>query len=147
MKEIEQDFIGPTKYLNQRDAPLEIPSDIIKSFFRACDADCDDRLSTDELFRYSEKHQLPFTWDQVNEMFLDAVRGRVVTSEDKRYAPLVLDEIIAAVRGRHRWNTVTKEWEVAYRPTRDYWIIMLQTVSERIFAMPVPRVVPTKIKA
>jgi len=147
MKEIEQDFSGPAKYLNQRDAPLEIPSDIIKTFFRACDADCNDRLSTDELFRYSEKHQLPFTWDQVNEMFLDAVRGRVVTSEDKRYAPLVLDEIIAAVRGRHRWNTVTKEWEVAYRPTRDYWIIMLQTVSERIFAMPVPRVVPTKIKA
>lgn len=63
MKEIEQDFNGPNKYLNQRDAPLEIPSDIIKTFFRACDVDCDDRLSTDELFRYSEKHQLPFTWD------------------------------------------------------------------------------------
>ena len=54
---------------------------------------------------------------------------------------------MAAVRGRHRWNTETKEWEVAYRPTRDQWIIMLQTVSDRLFAMPVPKIVPTKIKA
>jgi hypothetical protein len=40
-----------------------------------------------------------------------------------------------------------KQWEVGYRATRDYWILMLQTVSERIFAMPVPKVVPTRILA
>lgn len=39
MKEIinRGDFQGPPKYLNQRDAPLEIPLDIVKAFFRACD--------------------------------------------------------------------------------------------------------------
>ena len=36
---------------------------------------------------------------------------------------------------------------MTYRACRDYWIIMLQTVSDRIFAMPVPKVVPTKIMA
>ncbi len=36
---------------------------------------------------------------------------------------------------------------MGYRPCRDFWIIMLQTVNERIFAMPVPKVVPTKIMA
>lgn len=51
------------------------------------------------------------------------------------------------MRGRHKWNTAKKEWEVGYRPCRDYWILMLQTVSERIFAMPVPKVIPTRIVA
>lgn len=75
------------------------------------------------------------------------MKGRPVVSEERRGDPLTLDEVAAAVRGRHRWNTATKEWEVAYRATRDSWILMLMTVSERIFAMPVPKVVPTKILA
>ena len=58
-------------------------------------------------------------------MFNDATKGRGVIREEKRGDPLTLDEVIAAVRGRHRWNTESKEWEVCYRPTRDYWIIML----------------------
>ena len=96
---------------------------------------------------YAEKFHLPFTRDDVNEMFHDATKNRAVVYEEKRNAPLTLDEIVAAVRGRHRWNTQTKEWEVYYRPTRDSWIIMLQTVSDRLFSMPMPKVVPTKIRA
>jgi hypothetical protein len=30
---------------------------------------------------------------------------------------------------------------------RDHWIIFLLTVNERLFAMPIPKVVPTKILA
>lgn len=97
----------------------------MKSFFHACDVNNNDRISVDELFVYAEKHQLPFTREQIHEMYLDATKGRAVINEEKRHAPLTLDEVSAAVRGRHKWNTQTKEWEVAYRPTRDYWIIML----------------------
>lgn len=50
IKEISAgDFTGPLKYLNQRDAPLEIPHDIVKSFFVACDTGFDDRVSLEEL--------------------------------------------------------------------------------------------------
>jgi hypothetical protein len=147
MKDIQVGYEGPPKYLNQRDAPLEIPSDVIKAFFRAADVNANERLSIDELFAYAEKHKLPFTKDEITNMFVDATKNRAVVLEKHRNDPLTQDEVISAVRGRHRWNTQTKEWEVAYRPTRDQWIIMLQTVSERLFAMPVPKVVPTKIRA
>jgi hypothetical protein len=51
------------------------------------------------------------------------------------------------VRGRHRWDPVLKRWEVKYRPFRDHWIVLLMTVNQKIFALPVPKLVPTKIKA
>ena len=80
-------------------------------------------------------------------MFNEITSHRSLIHEYHRNNPVTLDEIQAAVRGRHKWNTQTKQWEVTYRPTRDYWILMLQTVGERIFAMPVPKVVPTRILA
>ena len=80
-------------------------------------------------------------------IFEEAVAGRGVIHEKQRYEPLTLDEVCASVRGRHRWNTVTKEWEVYYKPCRDYWIILLKTVQDRLFAMPIPKIVPTKILA
>lgn len=33
MKEIAHEYAGPPKYLNQRDAPLEVPLDVVKKFF------------------------------------------------------------------------------------------------------------------
>ena len=57
------------------------------------------------------------------------------------------DEIAAAVRGRHCWNVHTKEWDIKYRPFRDYWIVLLLTVNPKIFALPTPKIVPTRIKA
>ena len=62
-------------------------------------------------------------------------------------APLSHEEVAATVRGRHRWNPDIKQWEINYRPYRNYWIVLLLTVNKRIFAMPVPRVIPTKITA
>jgi hypothetical protein len=60
---------------------------------------------------------------------------------------LKLDEIAMAVRGRYKWNMHHKCWEVGYREFRDYWIILLLTVNPRLFAMPVPKVIPEKILA
>ena len=97
----------------------------MKTFFRACDTDFDDRLSLDELLAYAEKHRLPLKFEIVAEMFNDIVRGRAVINEKHRNDPLTLDEVMAAVRGRHKWNSDKKEWEVSYKPARDYWIIML----------------------
>lgn len=51
------------------------------------------------------------------------------------------------MRGRHRWNKETKEWEIKYRPYRNYWIVLLLSVNPRIFALPMPKVVPSRIKA
>jgi len=56
---------------------------------------------------------------------------------------LTHEEVAAAVRGRHRWNTQTKEWEIFYRPYRNYWIVLLLTVNKRIFALPLPKIIPT----
>mmetsp|Transcript_1106 Transcript_1106/g.1111 ORF Transcript_1106/g.1111 Transcript_1106/m.1111 type:complete len:81 (+) Transcript_1106:928-1170(+) len=80
-------------------------------------------------------------------MFKEASRGRGITHEHQREAPLTLDEISASVRGRQRWNQKRRQWEVYYKPMRDYWIVLLQTVNPRLFAMPIPKVIPTKIVA
>ena len=78
-------------------------------------------------------------------MFLDATKGRPLIHEKQRYNPLSLEEICAAVRGRFKWDTKSKSWTVGYGPYRDYWIILLKTVNERLFALPVPKIVPSKI--
>jgi len=38
-------------------------------------------------------------------------------------------------------------WEVSYKPYRDYWILILLTVTERLFALQIPKVIPDKISA
>ena len=62
-------------------------------------------------------------------------------------APLTLDEMCATVRGRHKWNIKEKAWGVSYRKMRDYWIILLLTANEKLFAMPIPKIIPTRIYA
>lgn len=48
-------------------------------------------------------------------------------------APLSIADIAAAVRGRHCWDPIKKDWELKYRPYRDYWIYLLLTVNPKIF--------------
>ena len=52
-----------------------------------------------------------------------------------------------AVRGRHQQDPRTKEWGIYYRPYRNYWILLLLTVNDRLFALQVPKVIPDKIKS
>ena len=49
MKDLGPYYQGPPKYLTQRDAPLEIPLEVVKNLFCAMDADIDDRVSLNEL--------------------------------------------------------------------------------------------------
>ena len=62
-------------------------------------------------------------------------------------AGLTLEEVQYAVRGRFSWNADAKEWGVAYKPYRNYWILLLLTVNDRLFALQVPKVVPGKVTA
>lgn len=80
-------------------------------------------------------------------MFEDAILGRGYINEEQRTRPLIHEEVATAVRGRHKWNTQTKEWDISYRPYRNYWIVLLLTVNKRIFALPLPKIIPTKIIA
>lgn len=91
--------------------------------------------------------ELPFEDGAVDRMFADAIKGRGYISEKQRTGPLTQEEIAAAVRGRHCWNTDAKQWEIKYRSFRDYWIVLLLTVNTKIFALPMPKIVPTRIKA
>ena len=43
------------------------------------------------------------------------------------------------------FNRETKLWEVKYRDTRDLWILLLKTISPRVFALPPPKVKSEKI--
>lgn len=43
------------------------------------------------------------------------------------------------------FNRETKQWEVKYRRTRDLWILLLKTISERVFALPPPDIKADKI--
>lgn len=75
-------------------------------------------------------------------MFDEACSGRGYISDKQMKMPLTHEEIAACVRGRHCWDNQKKEWSVKYRPFRDYWIVLLLTVNEKIFALPVPKIVP-----
>jgi hypothetical protein len=68
-------------------------------------------------------------------MFEDAVSYRSIIHEHQRNAPLTFEEISYTVRGRYAWDTERKEWTVSYRKFRDYWILLLLTVNERIFSL------------
>jgi hypothetical protein len=45
MKDLGSSYSGPPKYLQQRDAPLEIPQEIIRKLFFLMDTDMDDKIS------------------------------------------------------------------------------------------------------
>ena len=86
-------------------------------------------------------------------MFDDCISGRGKEgdigglSAALRNAPINTIEIAKACRGRHQWDPQAKRWGIKYGPYRNHWIVLLLTVNERIFAMPMPKVVPSKIKA
>jgi hypothetical protein len=119
----------------------------IRKLCDALDTDFDDRVGIDELKAYVRNKELPFEAGVEERMFEDAIKGRGYINEEQRTRPLSHEEVAAAVRGRHRWNTKTKEWEIYYQPFRNYWIVLLLTVQPRIFALPLPKIVPTKIVA
>ena len=52
MSELMYGFDGPPKYLNQRDAPLEIPVEVVRKLFNAMDVDLDDAINLEELKAY-----------------------------------------------------------------------------------------------
>ena len=149
MKELREsgNFTCPPKYLNQRDTALEIPMECVRRLCDAVDTNYDDRISEEELRAYIVKHELPFEDDIPTKLFNEAITGRGFSTEKQRTAPLSHEEVAACVRGRQKWNSDKKEWEIHYRPFRNYWIVLMLTVNKRIFAMPMPRVIPTKIVA
>ena len=52
MKDLGSSYQGPPKYLTQRDAPLEIPIEVINKLFCMMDEDIDDRINLYELKAY-----------------------------------------------------------------------------------------------
>lgn len=138
-------YNGPPKYLAQREVPLEIPTECIIKLSDAMDDTMDDRISAEEIQEYVDKLQLPFEPGVCEKMFADAIEGRGYINEAQRVGPINHIEIAKACRGRHQWNTERKEWEIKYRPYRNHWIVLLLTVNTRIFALPMPKIVPEKI--
>ena len=147
MRELGPEYEGPPKYLNQRDAPLEIPVDVIKSLFLLMDQDMDDKISMTELLAYVRTSEIPIEEDIVYAMFQDASKNRAIIHEQQWHAPLTFEEIQYAVRGRYAWNIEYKQWGISYKPYRDYWILLLLTVNDRLFSLQVPKIIPSKIKA
>lgn len=119
----------------------------IRRLCDAIDTTFDDRISLDEIKDYVRLKQLPIKEREVEALFEEAISGRGCTSEKQRRGPITHEEVAACVRGRHRWNSQGREWEIKYRPFRNYWIVLLLTVNERIFALPMPKIVPSRIKA
>lgn len=146
MKDLGGEYTGPPKYLVQRDAPLEIPFEVVKNLFMTMDQDMDDKISMHELTGYVQKQEIAIDLKIVEEMFWEAASKRAVTHEHQRIASLTIDEIYQTVKGRYR-QSKDKSWDVCYRPYRDYWILLLLTVNERLFALQVPKVIPSKVKA
>lgn len=93
MKELGGSYEGPPKYLNQRDAPLDIPVEVVKKLFTIMDADMDDRVSIEELKNYVQVSGVPIQEDVVMEMFMESTSGRGIVHEAQRYKGLTLEEI------------------------------------------------------
>jgi hypothetical protein len=71
----------------------------------------------------------------VVEIFHEASSQRQIIHEAQRNLGLTIQEIEYAVRGRFRFVRERNEWDVNYRPFRDYWILLLLTQNERLFAL------------
>ena len=119
MKELGDSYDGPPKYMSQKDAPLEIPYEVIKKLFTAMDEDLDDQLTLDEMKRYVRKHEIDFTEKLVEEIFYEATSFRRLIHERQIHDPLKIEEMQMAVRGRYSYNKETKQWGVTYRPYRN----------------------------
>ena len=142
MKDLGDSYQGPPKYLSQRDAPLEIPIEVVKDLFCAMDEDIDDRVTTFELKNYIAKTGVPIEEHLADEMFEDATKNRPVIHLAQKNQGLTIEEIQYAVRGRFSWNKKQKAWGVEYKKYRGYWLLLLLTVSDRLFALQVPKVIP-----
>ena len=88
---------------------------------------------------------MPIDKELVFEMFDDALKGRPAVNEKQANAGITIEELQYAVKGRHAWDTTAKQWTIKYKPYRKYWVLLLLTVNERLFALQVPKVVPGKI--
>lgn len=147
MKDLGSSYVGPPKYLNQRDSPLEIPLEVVRKLFLAMDVDMDDKISMTELKNYIARFELAIDESTAEQMYAEAASHRAITHEHQRVAPLTIEEIFAAVRGRFSYNKELQTWGVAYRKFRDQWILMLLTCNERLFALQVPKAIPGRIQA
>lgn len=147
MSELGTSYSGPPKYLKQRDQPLEIPIDCIRKLADLIDTSMDERCDLPEIEDFVRKREIPFEEGVVEKMFHEAASGRGYVTDKQMAGPLTHQEIAAAVRGRHAWNNQTKTWEIKYRPYRDHWIVLLLAVNPKIFALQVPKLIPSKIKA
>lgn len=99
------------------------------------DQDIDDRVSLSELKLYIQNTGVPIDRQVIEEMFIDATKNRGIVHEAQKYLGLTIDEIQFAVRGRYLWDKERKEWSVSYKPYRNYWLLLLLTISERLFAL------------
>ena len=111
------------------------------------DQDIDDRVSLQELKQYVAQTGTAIEQHIIEEMFIDAAKDRGIVHEAQKYLGLTIEEIQYAVRGRFMWDTQNKEWTVGYKKYRNYWLILLLTVSDRLFALQVPKVIPDRIMA
>jgi len=119
MKDLGSSYAGPPKYLSQRDSPLEIPLEVVRKLFLAMDADMDDKISITELKDYIARFELAIDESTAEQMYMEAASKRAVTHEHQRTAPLTIEEIFAAVKGRFSYNRELQAWGVAYRQFRD----------------------------
>lgn len=117
----------------------------MRKLFLAMDVDMDDKISMTELKNYIARFELAIDENTAEQMYWEAASHRAVTHEYQRTTPLSIEEIYAAVKGRFSYSRELQAWGVAYRPFRDYWILMLLTCNERLFALQVPKAIPSKI--
>lgn len=130
-----------------RRPPQEVPQDVIRKLFLTIDQDLDDRISANEIRQYMKKVKLSLEDDIAEAMVKEITDRRSVVHQKQKEQPLTLDEVIAAIKGRFKWDTENKVWDVSYRPMREYWIILLKTISDKVFTLPPPEIKPEKIMA
>jgi len=100
-----------------------------------------------KLNKYIHKVRLTLEDEIAEALVKEITDRRAVVHTKQRDLPLTLEEVVAAIRGRHRWNVETKSWDTCYRPMWEYWIILLKTISDKIFTLPPPEIKPQKILA
>ena len=79
--------------MSQRDAPLDIPVEVVQKLFMAIDVDLDDRVSLEELHGYVKLSGVPLEEDVVDEMFLEASKNRQIIHEAQRHVGLTFEEM------------------------------------------------------
>lgn len=107
----------------------QISRSSIEALVLQMDLDKDGKISRADLRQFCEGQHLLLSDQELDLIFADGIKDRVLINETQRQLPLSAREIWQTCQVHPRKKG--QQWEQVERPSRKYWIRLLESVGER----------------